>query len=296
MPVIIPKELPAFQTLFEEGANVAAQGEIKAEQEVLIINLMPTKVVTETQLLRLVSKSEIDFGVDFLRMSSHISKNTSQEHIDRFYKCFEEIKDKKYAAAIITGAPVEKLDFEQVDYWQELCEVMTWADKNVGSTLYVCWGAQAGLYYHYGINKYELEKKISGVYLHKVFRSEEPLMLGIPEEFWAPHSRYTAVDESALSENDHLEVLAGSQRCGSAFVASEDRSRVFITGHIEYDPDTLAREYNRDVLKGISPDVPENYFTNNDPSLAPCVAWHEFASTFYKNWLALACRLSAAAQ
>lgn len=285
MPVIIPEKLPAYRVLRDEGAAVLCPVAASAQARVLIVNLMPTKESTETQLLRLIAKSEITFEVDFLRMLSHRSKNTSQAHLDAFYKGLCEIAEQEYAAAIITGAPVERLPFEQVDYWQELCEVMDWADKNVASTLYLCWGAQAGLYYHYGIDKHELGQKLSGVYSHEVCLPGHTLMRDIPTRFFAPHSRYTAIDEEKLGCSTQLEILAKSDICGAAFVANSSLSRVFITGHIEYDPDTLAWEYHRDVKKGISPNIPENYAINTDGELLPRVNWSETAALFYTNWL-----------
>ena len=289
MPIRIPDALPATDIL--EGENIFVMTERRAIHQdirplkLIILNLMPTKIVTETQLLRKLSNTPLQVEVDLLKTISHEAKNVSAEHLETFYRTFDEIKDKRYDAMIITGAPVEKLEFEDVDYWEELCRIMAWSRTNVFSTLHVCWGAQAGMYYHYGIPKYDLPAKLSGVYLHKVVKPSSPLVRGFDDEFWAPHSRYTEVRAEDIEACPELELIAVSDVAGVFIAKSTDSRRFFVFGHPEYDPETLNAEYVRDVAKGINPDVPVNYYPNDDPSQAPVCRWRSAAQLLYSNWL-----------
>jgi homoserine O-succinyltransferase len=251
----------------------------------LILNLMPTKVVTETQLLRKLSNSPLQVQVELLKTASHISQNTDASHLCSFYTTFDQIRDRKFDGMIITGAPVENLDFADVDYWPELCQIMEWTKTHVHSTLHVCWGAQAGLYYHYGIPKYSLPKKLFGVFPHVALKKQSPLFRGFDDEFYIPHSRHTENHEEDIRKIPELELLSVSEEAGVFAVKSEDNRRFFITGHPEYDPDTLSREYFRDVEKGLSIQVPRHYFPGDDPSLAPVVRWRSAGQLFYTNWL-----------
>jgi homoserine O-succinyltransferase len=289
VPIKIADSLPARSGL--EGENIFVMTETLALHQdirplkMLILNLMPTKVVTETQLLRKLSNTPLQIEVEFLRTISHDAKNTDFEHLESFYRSYDEIKANRYDGMIITGAPVEKLEFEAVDYWPELCEIMEWTKSNVHCTLHICWGAQAGLYYHYGIPKYDLEKKLSGVFRHTMEKPNSPFFRGFNDVFYAPHSRYTEVRAEDILSNPKLELLSVSQEAGVYAVKSENNRRVFVTGHPEYDPDTLAKEYFRDVDKGIHPEVPVNYFKNNDPKEEPVVRWRSHAQLLYNNWL-----------
>lgn len=291
MPIKIPDSLPARATL--EGENIFVMTEYRAiHQDVrplnlLILNLMPTKIVTETQLLRKLSNSPLQVEVELLQTASHISQNTDADHLLSFYTTFDQIKHRKYDGMIITGAPVENLDFTDVDYWPELCEIMEWSKTHVHSTLHICWGAQAGLYYHYGIPKYSLDKKLFGVFPHTTTQQkrQSPLFRGFDDIFYVPHSRYTENKVEDILAQPELELLAVSEDAGVFAVKSENNRRFFITGHPEYDPDTLAREYFRDVDKGLDIAVPANYFPENDPSQAPTVRWRSAAQLFYNNWL-----------
>ena len=264
MPIQIPDSLPARATLEDE--NIFVMTEFRALHQdirplsLLILNLMPTKIVTETQLLRKLSNSPLQVQVELLRTLSHVSHNTDEGHLESFYTSFSEIKDKKFDGMIITGAPVENLDFTDVDYWGELCEIMEWSKTHVHSTLHICWGAQAGLYYHYGIPKYSLPKKLFGVFPHKAVRPQSPLFRGFDDVFYVPHSRYTENRLEDIQARPELELLAVSEQAGVFAVKSADNRRFFITGHPEYDPDTLSREYFRDVEKGLPIDVPKHYF------------------------------------
>lgn len=246
---------------------------------------MPTKIVTETQLLRKLSNSPLQVEVELLHTSSHVSQNTDADHLSSFYRTFEQIKDRKFDGMIITGAPVENLDFTDVDYWDELCDIMAWTRTHVHSTLHICWGAQAGLYYHYGIPKYSLPKKLSGIFSHTIIKKQSPLFRGFDDVFYAPHSRYTANRMEDILARPELELLAISREAGVFAVKSADNRRFFITGHPEYDPDTLANEYFRDVNKGLNPDVPAHYFPNDAPYQKPVVRWRSAAQLFYTNWL-----------
>ncbi len=289
MPIRIPDALPARELL--EAENIFTMTEYRAFHQdirplkVLLLNLMPTKIVTETQLLRKLSNTPLQIQVELLHTASYIGHYTDASHLDSFYTTFDAIKDGKYDGMIITGAPVENLDFEAVDYWPELCEIMAWSRTHVHSTLHICWGAQAGLFYHYGIPKRALSKKLFGVFSHKVLKPSSPLFRGFDDEFFVPHSRYTEVWEEDVRKVPELEVLAVSDRAGVFAVKTEDSRQFFLTGHPEYDADTLAREYRRDVDRGIDIAVPENYFPDNDPAKAPVVRWRSAAQLLYTNWL-----------
>lgn len=289
MPIRIPDSLPATTTL--EGENIFVMTEYRALHQdmrplsLLILNLMPTKIVTETQLMRKLSNTPLQVQIELLRTSSHVSVNTDESHLSSFYTTFEQIKDRKFDGMIITGAPVENLDFTDVDYWPELCQIMEWSKTHVHSTLHICWGAQAGLYYHYGIEKRTLPKKLFGVFSHTIVKKQSPLFRGFDDEFFVPHSRYTANRLEDILAQPELELLAVSDEAGVFAVKSEDNRRFFITGHPEYDPDTLANEYFRDVNKGLTIDVPAHYFPNDDPYQPPVVRWRSAAQLFYCNWL-----------
>lgn len=289
MPIKVPDSLPARATL--EGENIFVMTEFRAIHQdmrplnLLILNLMPTKIVTETQLLRKLSNSPLQVEVELLQMASHTSQNTDADHLSSFYTTFDNIKDRKYDGMIITGAPVENLDFTDVDYWPELCGIMEWTKTHVHSTLHVCWGAQAGLYYHYHIPKYSLSKKLFGVFPHTALKKQSPLFRGFDDVFYVPHSRHTENHLEDIQTIPELELLAVSEEAGVFAVKSEDNRRFFITGHPEYDPDTLAKEYFRDVDKGLPIEIPKHYFPNDDPSRLPIVRWRSAAQLFYTNWL-----------
>ncbi len=281
--------MPARHVL--ESENVFVIGETRAIHQdirplkILILNLMPLKIATETHLLRALSNSPLQVEVDFLMTSSHVSKNTPREHLFAFYKVFDEVRSSKYDGMIITGAPVELIDFEEVNYWSELTEIMDWSKTNVTSTFHICWGAQAGLFHHYGIKKFPLAKKMFGIFEHTVEQPEEPLMRGFNDVYHAPHSRYTEVKESEVAAHPDLLILSKSEQAGVYMVMSKDRRQIFVTGHSEYDATTLREEYERDVAKGLDIDVPYNYFPDDDPSKEPMVLWRSHASLLYSNWL-----------
>ncbi|MCQ2227573.1 MAG: homoserine O-succinyltransferase [Bacteroidales bacterium] len=290
MPINIPDALPARRVL--ESENVFVMGTSRAMQQdirplrIMILNLMPVKIITETQILRNLSNSPLQVNVEFMKMSSHTSKNTSNEHLDTFYKCFDEVRSQKYDGLIITGAPVEQMPFEEVDYWSELTEIMEWSKSNVTNTFHICWGAQAGLYYHYGIDKYQLPEKMFGVFEHHIVDdANEPLLRGFDEVFRVPHSRHTSVRREAVIANENLKLLAESDDAGVYIIVSRDRRQIFVSGHSEYDRDTLASEYMRDKTKGLPIKVPANYFPNDDPTQKPIVTWKSHASLLYSNWL-----------
>lgn len=289
MPITVPEGLPAVATLERENIFVmdherAIHQDIRPLR-ILILNLMPTKTDTETQLLRLLSNSPLQLEVEFLRMASHVAKHTPLQYLLKFYKNFDEVKLKRYDGMIITGAPVERMKFERVDYWPELCRVMDWSKRSVYSTLHICWGAQAGLYHHFGVPKYELPQKLAGVFEHRVLYPAHPLLRGFDDYFWAPHSRYTEVKKSDIDKIPELETLAVSKRAGVYLAANRNGRQVFVTGHCEYDRDTLAKEYFRDVAKGIPAAVPENYFVGDDPEKVPVFKWKSHASLLFSNWL-----------
>ncbi len=289
MPINIPESLPARSILEKENIFVMTEGRAIRQDirplKIAILNLMPKKIETETQLLRLLSNSSIQIDIELLQTASHTSKNTSQEHLLKFYQTFDEIKDQRFDGLIITGAPVEQMNFEEVDYWDELCEIMEWSKTHVFSTMHICWGAQAGLYYHYGIPKISLDHKMFGVFKHRVLAYKNPILRGFDEEFLAPHSRHTAVLVEDIVNHPKLELLAVSEKAGPFLIASKDNRQLFITGHSEYDRLTLAGEYFRDIEKGLPIDVPYNYFPENDPNRTPPFNWRSAANLIYVNWL-----------
>ena len=289
MPIKIPDALPAATILEQE--NIFVMTEERAVKQdirplkVLILNLMPTKIVTETQLLRKLSNTPLQIQVELLQTASYTPTHVDDDHLESFYTTFEQVKNKKYDGMIITGAPVENLDFRKVDYWPELCEIMEWTKTNVFSTLHICWGAQAALYYHHKISKRPLRQKLFGVFDHKVLLPHEPLFRGFDDRFYAPHSRYTEIWEEDVVDTPDLELLANSREAGVYAVKTQDNRQFFITGHPEYDPDTLQREYQRDVDRGLDIAVPKNYFPSDDPSMPPIVRWRSAAQLLYTNWL-----------
>lgn len=289
MPIKIPNDLPAIRIL--ESENIFVMQEDRATTQdirplkIVIVNLMPTKVATETQLMRLLGNSPLQVDVELLQMATHHSKNTSEEHLTKFYKTFDEIRDQRFDGMIVTGAPVELLDFEEVDYWDELCEVFRWAKKHVYSTMFICWGAQAGLYYRYGIPKCSLPKKLFGIYNHMILNPKHPLMRGFDDYFLIPHSRYTGVRTEDIEAIPELEILATSKKAGVAIICSKNGREFYLLGHCEYDYDTLAKEYYRDVEKGIDIQMPFNYFPENNVNRKPVMTWRSHGSLLYANWL-----------
>lgn len=289
MPINIPDNLPAKEILQNE--NIFIMDERRAYQQdirplnIVILNLMPEKEKTETFLLRLLGNTPLQINISFLRPSTHTSKNTSIEHLNQFYKTFDQIKDHKYDGMIITGAPIEHLEFEEVNYWEEISKIMEWANTHVTSTLHICWGAQAGLYYHFGIKKYALPKKMFGIFKHDTLLENYKLLRGFDEQFYVPHSRYTEVRKEEIEKIAELDILATSEEAGVYLVASKDGRQIFLTGHPEYDCFTLNDEYQRDIQKQIKIDVPKNYFPNNDPSQRPIHQWRSHANLLFMNWL-----------
>ncbi len=289
MPIRIPAELPAFKTLGEE--NIFVMSNDRAEHQdirplrVVILNIMPKKIETESQLLRLLSNTPLQVDVELLQMASHVSRNTSQGHLEAFYKTFEEIKDNRYDGMIITGAPVELLEYEAVDYWDEITKIMEWSKTHVFSTLYICWGAQAGLYYHFGIPKYPLEQKMFGVFPHRAEVSNCQLLRGFDDIFYVPHSRNTEIHREDIERIPQLEILTSSDISGVHIVANKNGRQYFITGHSEYDRDTLANEYRRDLDKGIDIQLPYNYFPDDNPDNVPLFSWRCTANLMFSNWL-----------
>lgn len=289
MPIKIPADLPATETLHKENIFVMTESRALTQDirplKILLLNLMPTKIATETQLARLLGNSPLQVDMEFLQTASHTPKNTSAEHMISFYKHFEDVKDNKYDGLIITGAPVEQMPFEEVEYWDELCRIMEWSNTNVTSTFHICWGAQAGLYYHYGIPKYPLDKKLFGVFPHKAEHKRSMLLRGFDDEFWVPQSRHTTVLREDIEKHPELKILASSEEAGVYAVATERGKQIFITGHSEYDADTLKNEYLRDKNAGLPIDVPKNYFPNDDDTKEPVVRWRSHANLIYSNWL-----------
>ena len=289
MPIKIPDSLPATGILEQENIFVMTEGRAMEQDirplNVLILNLMPTKIVTETQLLRKLSNTPIQIEVELLQTASYAPTHVDEDHLTSFYTTFDAVRDKKYDGMIITGAPVENLDFTKVEYWPELCEIMEWSKSNVFSTLHICWGAQAALYYHHKIPKRPLRSKLFGVFDHKVLLPHEPLFRGFDDRFYAPHSRYTEIWEEDVVDTPDLELLANSREAGVYAVKTQDNRQFFITGHPEYDPDTLQREYQRDVDRGLEIAVPKNYFPSDDPAMPPIVRWRSAAQLLYTNWL-----------
>ncbi len=289
MPIKIPSDLPATKIL--EHENIFVMNEERASHqdirplEIAILNLMPKKVETETQLLRLLGNTPIHVNIDLIQMASHISKNTSAEHLLKFYKTFDDIKDNRYDGLIITGAPVEHMPFEQVDYWSELCQIMHWSLTHVYSTFHICWGAQAGLYYHYGIQKHTLPDKMFGIFEHDVLQPQHPLLRGFNEEYLCPHSRHTAIDEQAVMQCPDLQILTRSPIAGINLVASTNGKHFFATGHHEYDRNTLGDEFQRDYSKGLEIKLPYNYYPGDDCRKTPKFNWRAHANLLFTNWL-----------
>ena len=288
MPIKIPNKLPATKTLNEENIFVMTEKRAITQDmrplRILMLNLMPTKVVTETQIARLIGNTPLQVEMELLQ-TSYMPKNTSEEHMLAFYKRFDEVKDQNFDGMIITGAPVEQMEFEEVEYWDELCEIMEWSKTHVYSTFHICWGAQAGLYYHYGIKKYPLEKKLFGVFPHKVDYKRSILFRGFDDTFMVPHSRHTTIKREDIEAVPDLNILSSSEEAGVFVVTVKEGRQVFVTGHTEYDADTLKREYVRDKEAGLPIDVPKNYFPNDDDTKEPAVTWRSAANLLYSNWL-----------
>lgn len=289
MPIKIANELPAVRVLQSENIFVMPETRALSQDirplKIALLNLMPDKITTETQFARLLSNSALQVELELIRVSSHVSKNTSASHIAAFYKTFEECRHNRYDGMIITGAPVERLPFEEVDYWQELTEIMDWSRHNVFSTLHICWAAQAGLYHHFGIGKQELPKKISGVFAHTLVHAGSKLFRGCDDVFMLPHSRHTTIDEAAVRMEPRLSVLAKSDEAGSFALAAQNGKQIFFTGHAEYDALTLEKEYLRDRAAGLKPAVPLHYYPDNDPSRRPQMTWRAHAHLIFANWL-----------
>lgn len=289
MPIKIPNELPATKVLTDENIFVMTETRAITQDirplKILLLNLMPTKIATETQLSRLLGNTPLQVELSFIHTKSHVSKNTPQEHLFSFYQTFDDIKMNKYDGLIITGAPVEHLEFEEVEYWDELCRIMKWSKTHVHSTFHICWGAQAGLYYHFGIKKYPLPEKLFGVFEHRVERKSSILFRGFDDKFFVPHSRHTTVRREDVENEPALKILAASPVAGLYAVSTENGKQVFITGHSEYDADTLKKEYFRDKDAGLPIKVPYNYFPNDDETQEPIVRWRSHANLLYANWL-----------
>jgi len=289
MPIKIPDKLPAAKTLRNENIFVMTEKRALHQDirplKIAILNLMPTKIATETQLLRLIGNSPLQVEVELLHTKTYQSKNTPEEHLITFYKTFDEIKNQKFDGLIITGAPVETMRFEDVDYWDELTQIMEWSLHNVTSTFHICWGSQAGLYYHYNIPKYTLDEKVFGVFPHKINKKNVKLLRGFDDVFYAPHSRYTEIRREDVKKVPQLEILSESKESGIYIIASKDGRQIFVTGHPEYDPLTLHQEYVRDLEKGLPIAMPKNYYPDNNPSKSPIVKWRSHANLLYANWL-----------
>ena len=289
MPIKIPNALPATDTLRSENIFVMTETRAMTQDirplQILLLNLMPTKIDTETQLARVLGNTPLQIELELIAPAGHVSKNTSQEHMLAFYKTFDQVKHRTFDGLIITGAPVEMMDFEEVDYWPELCEIMEWSKTHAHSTLHICWGAQAGLYYHYGIRKQLLPEKLFGVFRHTVEDPNYILFRGFDDKFWVPHSRNTTVHREDIEAIEGLKVLSASPEAGVYAVKSPESHQVFLMGHAEYDPDTLKKEYLRDVAAGVDIQLPKNYFSGDDPSQPPIVRWRSCAHLLYANWL-----------
>ena len=289
MPIKIPNDLPAVQILAEE--NIFAMTETRAITQdirplrILLLNLMPKKIETETQLSRILGNTPLQIELTLIRTKTHVSQNTTEEHLLAFYKTFDDVKDESFDGLIITGAPVELMEFEEVDYWDELCEIMDWSKTHVHSTLHICWGAQAGLYHHFGIKKHMLPQKLFGVFPHKADYARSMLLRGFDDTFYVPHSRYTYVDRADIENTKGLKILASSPKAGVHIVSTEGGRQFFIMGHAEYDALTLDSEYRRDINSGVEIEIPENYYPDDDPSNAPLVTWRAHGNLLYTNWL-----------
>ncbi len=289
MPIQIPNDLPAAEVLQSENIFVMPENRASTQDirplEIVLLNLMPTKIVTETQLSRLLGNTPLQVKLELMHMSSHVSKNTSQDHLLNFYKSFDELKHRKFDGMVITGAPVELMDFEDVDYWPELCRIMEWSKTNVHSTFHICWGAQAGLYYHYGVNKHIMSKKLFGVFKHNVEYRRSILLRGFDDQFWVPHSRHTTIAREDVEKIPGMKILASSPEAGVYAMSNKEGRQIFVTGHSEYDPDTLFKEYLRDKEQGLDITVPQNYFPNDDETCEPMVRWRGHGNLLFSNWL-----------
>ena len=289
MPIKIPNQLPATQTLAEENIFVMTDARAVSQDirplQILLLNLMPTKIDTETQLSRLLGNTPLQVEMTLMHTSSHKSKNTSQEHLLAFYTTFDQVKDRYFDGLVITGAPVELLEFEEVEYWDELCEIMEWSTTHVHSTFHICWGAQAGLYYHFGVKKKALDKKMFGVFPHVADYKRSMLFRGFDDVFMVPHSRHTTIDREDLEKIPGLKILASSPEAGVFALSTKKGRQIFITGHPEYDAETLGREYWRDVNAGKPIEIPKNYYPDNDPQKNPVSTWRSSANLLYCNWL-----------
>ncbi len=289
MPVRVPSSLPAVEALRNENIFVIDEQRASSQDirplKIAILNLMPLKIMTETDLLRLLSNTPLQIEIDFIEPDGHVCKNTPREHIEAFYKKFDDIRGDNYDGFIITGAPVEKVDFEEVDYWQQLTEIFSWARTHVTSTLYICWAALAGLYYHYGVRKYVLDRKISGVFKHYIDDSRNPIFRGFDDEFYVPHSRYSEVRKNDIAAIADLKIISESDESGVYMVMGRGGREFYITGHSEYSPMTLDFEYHRDLEKGLNPHVPDNYYIDDDPTKKPIVRWRSHANLLFTNWL-----------
>ena len=289
MPIKIPNELPAVRVLEDENIFVMTERRAMTQDirplKILMLNLMPNKIDTETQFSRLLGNTPLQVELELIHTSTHKSKNTSAEHLLSFYKYFDDVKHNNYDGMIITGAPVEKMEFEEVEYWEELCEIMEWSKTHVHSTFHICWGAQAGLYYHFGLKKYMLPKKLSGIYPHVVDKKRSILFRGFDDLFYVPHSRYTDIHRADIEAVPALKLLAASEPAGDYAMATENGKQIFITGHPEYDEQTLNNEYRRDLAAGINPEVPQNYFADDDPAKPVIARWRAHANLLYSNWL-----------
>lgn len=289
MPIRIPNDLPATETLKQENIFVMTKDRATTQDirplEIVVLNLMPTKIVTETQLTRLLGNTPLQVHLELMHTKSHQSKNVTQEHMLAFYKSFDELKDRKFDGMVITGAPVEQMEFEDVDYWEELCQIMEWSKTHVHSTFHICWGAQAGLYYHYGIRKKPLSEKLFGVFPHTADYKRSILLRGFDDTFYVPHSRHTTVDRADIEAVPGLKILASSEEAGVYAVMNKEGHQIFITGHAEYDPRTLEAEYLRDKNLGKPIRVPENYYPNDDDTKEPIVRWRGHANLMFSNWL-----------
>ena len=289
MPIKIPNALPATETLENENIFVITESRAISQDirplHILLLNLMPTKIVTETQMARVLGNTPLQVELELLQVKSHESKNVSQEHMLAFYKTFDEIRENRYDGMVITGAPVEHLPFEEVDYWEELCEIMDWSRTHVHSTFHICWGAQAGLYRHYGIPKRGLDQKLFGVFEHHVERKQSILFRGFDDVFMAPHSRHTTIDRADIEARPELKILASSEEAGVYAIQTEGGRQVFVMGHSEYDADTLEKEYLRDKNLGLPIEVPRNYYPGDDDTQRPRVTWRGHANLLYSNWL-----------
>lgn len=288
MPIKVKNNLPAKKIMEKE--NIFMMDETRALSQdirplnIAILNLMPLKEETEVQLLRSLSNTPLQLAITFLTTASYIGKNTPESHLNEFYMTFDDVKHRRFDGLIITGAPVEKMEYEEVQYWEELTQIMEWSKTNVTSTLHICWGAQAGLYYHYGIHKHIMEKKISGIYEFQVHHRKEPLLRGFDDVFYAPHSRYTSVDHAEIERSRDLIVLADSKEAGECIVISKDGKQIFVLGHLEYDRLTLDAEYKRDVKKGLNPELPVHYYEKDDPQTRPLLRWRAAANALFSNW------------